>query len=105
MLYQRWLTDGDAVFESASSSAIEQALVRGTGRIESHVLLCSYDHLSPVVDSVGPATRGAEKGAEKPDQRGEQTPARPRPPFSQSNVNAISSSSADSAAAEVSATS
>jgi hypothetical protein len=62
MLYSRWLTDGDAVFESASSSAIEQALARGTARIESHVLLCSYDHLSPLVSLVRSSPQGVEEG-------------------------------------------
>jgi len=47
MLYHRWLTDGDAVFELISSPAIADALARGTARIESQVLLASYDHLSP----------------------------------------------------------
>ena len=63
MLYQRWLTDGDAVFEMASSSAIEQALARGTARIESHVLLCSYDHLSPLVSLVRSLPKGVEEEA------------------------------------------
>jgi hypothetical protein len=47
MLYRRWLTDGDTVFELVSSTALADALRRGTARIESQVLLVSYDHLSP----------------------------------------------------------
>lgn len=47
MLYRCWLTDGDAVFVPVSSTAITEALARGTARIESQVLLLSYDHLSP----------------------------------------------------------
>ena len=50
-LYQRWVVDGDSVFESLSSPALAQALERGTGRIESHVLDVSYGHLSPVVST------------------------------------------------------
>ena len=43
-LYRRWLTDGEAAFEVVSSPVIAGALERGTGRIESQVLLLS---LSP----------------------------------------------------------
>jgi hypothetical protein len=78
MLYQRWLTDGDAVFELASSSAIEQALARGTARIESHVLLCSYDHLSPLVSLV----RSSPKGVEEGDTACAQSQPPPPPPLS-----------------------
>jgi hypothetical protein len=78
MLYQRWLTDGDAVFEMASPPAIEQALARGTARIESHVLLCSYDHLSPLVSLVRSSPKGVEEGATASTQS--QPP--PPPPLS-----------------------
>ena len=72
MLYGRWLTDGDTVFELIFSRAIADALARGTARIESHVLLCSYDHLSPLVSLV----RSTAKGVEERD-----TPsAQPQPP-------------------------
>ena len=47
VLYRRWLSDGDRVFELVSSPLIANALTRGTGRIESHVLPFSYRHLSP----------------------------------------------------------
>jgi hypothetical protein len=63
MLYRRWLTDGDAVFELVSSTALAEALARGTGRIESHVLLASYDHLSPLVSLVRSSQKGVEEGA------------------------------------------
>lgn len=63
MLYRRWLTDGDAVFELISSRAIADALTRGTARIESHVLLCSYDHLSPLASLVRSSSKGVEEGA------------------------------------------
>ena len=73
MLYRRWSTDGDTVFELVSSPAIADALTRGTARIESHVLLRSYDHLSPLVSLV----RSSDKGVEEGD-----TPsARPQPPL------------------------
>ena len=71
-LYRRWLTDGDTVFELVSSTAIADALARGTARIESHVLLRSYRHLSPLVSLVRSSSQGVEEG---------DTPsARPQPP-------------------------
>jgi hypothetical protein len=74
MLYRRWLTDGDTVFELVSSPAIADALARGTARIESHVLLCSYEHLLPLVSLVRSSSKGVEEG---------DTPsARPQPPSS-----------------------
>jgi hypothetical protein len=63
MLYRRWLTDGDAVFELVSSPAIADAFARGTARIESQVLLASYDHLSPLVSLVRSLPKGVEEGA------------------------------------------
>jgi hypothetical protein len=63
MLYRRWLTDGDKVYELISSQAIADALARGTARIESHVLLCSYDHLSPLASLVRSSPQGVEEGA------------------------------------------
>jgi hypothetical protein len=72
MLYRRWLTEGDTAFELVSSTAIADALARGTARIESHVLLLSYDHLSPLVSLV----RSTAKRVEERD-----TPsAQPQPP-------------------------
>jgi hypothetical protein len=59
-LYRRWLVDGDSVFESLSSAALTQALERGTGRIESHVLDVSYGHLSPVVSTFRACRNGVE---------------------------------------------
>jgi hypothetical protein len=63
MLYRRWLTDGDSVFELISSTTIAEALARGTARIESHVLLLSYDHLSPLASLVRSSPKGVEEGA------------------------------------------
>jgi hypothetical protein len=103
-VYRQWLKTGDGAFEDVSSAAISDALASGAGRVESLVLPHGYDHLSPLVDSVGPATRGAEKGAEKSHQRGEHTPARSRPPFAPSEVDAINSPAVDSVAADASST-
>src|SRR5207237_6112270 len=61
-LYRRWLTDGDSVFDMVSSPAIAEALERGTGRIESHVLMLSYRHLSPLATVIRSAPIGVEKG-------------------------------------------
>jgi hypothetical protein len=74
MLYRRWLTDGDTVFELISSRAIADALARGTAHIESHVLLCSYDHLSPLASLVRSLPKGVEEGATA------STPSQPPPP-------------------------
>jgi len=71
-LYRRWLTDGDSAFEQVSSTAVAEALARGTARLESHVLPLSYRHLSPLV-SFG---RSARKGVED----GDKASARPQPP-------------------------
>ena len=71
-LYRRWLTDGDNVFESLSSPKIAEALDRGTGRIEAHVLLLSYRHLSPLASLVRYAAKGVEEG--------DTSPAPPQPP-------------------------
>ena len=78
-LYRQWLKEGDGALDSVSSTVISEALASGAGRVECVVLPHRYDHLSPLVASVGSSSRGAEKGAEKPDQRGEQAPAPPRP--------------------------
>ena len=61
-LYERWLVDGDSVFESLLSPALAQALERGTGRIESHALDVSHGHLSPVVSTFRACRNGVEGG-------------------------------------------
>jgi hypothetical protein len=66
MLYRRWLTDGDSVFELISSTAIADALARGTALIESHVLRCSYDHLSPLASLVRSSAKGSRRGTHPP---------------------------------------
>jgi hypothetical protein len=75
-LYRRWLTDGDSVFEALASSAITEALERGTGRIESRVLLLSYRHLAPLVSLFRSCRKGVEGG--------ELSSARSQPPRSTS---------------------
>jgi hypothetical protein len=71
LLYRRWVTGGDGVFELVSSTTIAEALERGTGRIESQVLPFSYAHLTPLV--AGPSSgEGVEEG--------ERTTAQPQPP-------------------------
>jgi hypothetical protein len=103
-LYKRWLKEGDRSLEDVSSTVISDALAAGVGRVECLVLPYRYDHLSPLVNRVGSTEAGAEKGAEKCDQRGEHTPAPPRPPFSPAKIDAINSSSLDCATADASAT-
>ena len=74
LLYRRWLTDGDQVFDLVSSTAISSAIERGTGRIESQILPFSYRHLAPLV-----ATSSSPEGVEE----GEHGPARPQPSSSE----------------------
>ena len=61
-LYRGWLTDGETVFEALASSSIIKALERGTGRIESHVLIPSYRHLAPLVSLFRSCRKGVEGG-------------------------------------------
>jgi hypothetical protein len=72
VLYQRWLIDGDDAFDSVSSTAIEDALTSGNGRIESVVLPFSYRHLSPLGNLERSATMRVEEG--------DKASARPQPP-------------------------
>jgi hypothetical protein len=78
VLYRRWLSEGDTVFEAISSGALADAITRGAGRVESHVLPFSYRHLSPLVG----VRRSKSKGAEK----GEDSSAPSRPPLGSSMV-------------------
>jgi hypothetical protein len=55
-------------------------LASGAGRVECLVLPYRYDHLSPLVDFLGPTTAKAEKGAETGEHPGERSFALPRPP-------------------------
>ena len=80
-LYRRWLTDGDSVFETISSPAIAEALERGTGRIESHVIVLSYRHLAPLESLF----RSCRKGVEGVDIGS--APSQPPPSQSTSTPN------------------
>jgi hypothetical protein len=82
LLYRGWLSEGDAVLETASSPHFEQALKDGRGRIESVVLPHQYRHLSLLVALDGRRTTGAEKG--------EMAVSRPRPYSSASSALAAS---------------
>lgn len=62
LLYRRWLADGDAVFDTATSPTIRDAIARGDGMIESEVLPRSYRHLSPLASLVRARVRGVEEG-------------------------------------------
>jgi hypothetical protein len=62
LLYRRWLTDGDRVFDLVSSRGVTDALARGAGRIECVVLPHQYVHLFPLVASTVRKPKGAEEG-------------------------------------------
>lgn len=49
VLYRHWLTHGDALVNALDSPVLPDALTRGTGRIESHVVHRQYHHLTPLV--------------------------------------------------------
>ncbi len=78
VLYRRWLIEGDTILEGISSDAIADALKRGTGKVECHVLPFAYRHLSPLVGLSRPTSQGAEDA--------DKTPAPSRPPASPSIV-------------------
>jgi hypothetical protein len=96
-LYRRWLKEGDGAFADASCTVISDALITGAGRVECLVLPHRYDHLSPLVDRIGSPTDGAEKRAEKSEQEGEHTRARSRPRSCPATIDAINSSTLNSA--------
>ena len=48
-LYRAWLERGDSVLEATQSATLADAVARGTGRLESHVLPYQYTHLLPLV--------------------------------------------------------
>ena len=51
-LYRQWKDLGDGLLEFQGSRLLSEALKRGTGRVESHVLQRHYSHLSPLVGTV-----------------------------------------------------
>jgi hypothetical protein len=79
VLYRRWLTDGDAALEVASSHRIVEGLGK-TGQVNCIPLPVSYRHLSPLVSPDRAASRGVEKGVEQGDGEGDDGSARPQPP-------------------------
>lgn len=75
VLYRRWLANGEAAFEVASSPVIADALARGSARIECRPMP-SYRHLSPLVSVSRSDAEGVEEGAAE----GDAALARPQPP-------------------------
>jgi hypothetical protein len=57
-LYRQWLKEGDGALDTVSSTVISDALASGAGRVKCLVLPHRYDHLSPVVDTVGSSHAG-----------------------------------------------
>jgi hypothetical protein len=57
-LYRQWIKEGDGALDTVSSTVISDALASGAGRVECLVLPHRYDHLSPVVDTVGSSHAG-----------------------------------------------
>ena len=49
VLYQAWQERGDRVLDAATSPVLRDALARGTGGLEFHVLPHPYMHLLPLV--------------------------------------------------------
>ena len=49
VLYRHWMTLGDPLLNALDSPVLTDALARGTGRIESHVVDRQYHHLTPLV--------------------------------------------------------
>jgi len=48
-LYRSWKERGDSVIEATLSATLSEAIARGIGRLECHVLPYQYTHLSPLV--------------------------------------------------------
>lgn len=80
-LYRRWNKQGDEVFNTASSTALAEALETGAGRVESFVLPHGYQHLSPLVGESRSTPAEVEKGVEEIDHRGDidRQHSQPRP--------------------------
>jgi hypothetical protein len=78
-LYRRWIKHGDESFNSASSTAITEALESGAGRVESFVLPHSYRHLSPLVGHSRSTVEEVEEGVEEGDHRGDTARRRSQP--------------------------
>jgi hypothetical protein len=74
LLYRRWLTHGDAAFETVSSPSIAEALATETARVECFVLPHTYRHLSPLVDHVRSTPERVEKGFRWGNREGNSPP-------------------------------
>lgn len=72
VLYERCLSEGEGALKVVSSEATAEAIKRGAGRVEYHVLPFTYRHLSPLLGQAPRMPKGAEEG--------EHGPTRPRPP-------------------------
>jgi hypothetical protein len=70
------MKEGDGALDGVSSTLSSDALASGAGRVECLVLPHRYDHLSPLVDTMGSTSGGAENGPERLEQKGEQNPHR-----------------------------
>ena len=62
VLHQRWLADGEAAFDVASSHAIVEHLGNQTGEEQCFLLPVSYRHLSPLVSLYQTSLAGVEEG-------------------------------------------
>jgi hypothetical protein len=62
VLYERWVQDGDRVFDGLASRVVADALDAGQGTVECVVLSNVYRHLSPLVANDPGAPRRVEKG-------------------------------------------
>jgi hypothetical protein len=69
-LYDRWTKQGDEVLDALSSTDRTDPLASGAGRMDCLVLRHRYEHLSPLVNTVGSTVAGAEKGPRTQNARG-----------------------------------
>jgi hypothetical protein len=49
VLYRQWLLAGEPLINALLSPVLPDAVIRGTGQVETHVLARPYHHLSPLV--------------------------------------------------------
>ena len=62
VLYRAWLREGARVIDATSSPALADAITRGAGRFEAHVLARPYLHLSSLVGRHEPSSWGDTPG-------------------------------------------
>jgi hypothetical protein len=81
VLHERWLMDGEAAFDVASSHAVVEHLGSETGKFNCVLLPVSYRYVSPLA-STRPYAAGEGRGGGRAEAtKGEGDPARPRPPL------------------------